>query len=169
MVAMIHFWSTLDETNPGSPAPPPSLPFRRPADYYASPVGENKPIFPKWVPYGCGSAAIVLLIVVFLAGIFVARGGIGSLFEFMFSSMQGDIDKMFTKDVQPAQKAAFDREMNAMRERVRQNRLPSDRLPPLLRDFRDAISDQRVTPAEAEKLTNEMHALNSGQKPGATR
>ena len=168
MVAMIHFWSTLDETNPGSPAPPASLPFRRPADYYSSPAGDVKRIFPKWVPYGCGSAAIVLLIVVFLAGIFAARGGMGQLLDFMFGSMQGEIDKMFTKDVQPPQKAAFDREMNAMRDRVRQNRLPIDRLQPLLRDLRDAVSDQRVTPAEAEKLTNEMHALNTGQKPAAT-
>jgi hypothetical protein len=154
MADMIHFWSTLDE---------PKLPFRRPADYYSSPVGDQKPLFPKWVPYGCGSAAIVLLVVVFLAGVFAARGGMGQLLDLMFGSMQGEIDRMFTKDVLPPQKAAFDREMKALRDRVRQNRLPIDRLQPLLRDLRDAVSDERVTPAEAEQLTKEMHALNSGR------
>ena len=149
---MIHFWSTLDE---------PNLSFRRPADYYASPVGDAKPLFPSWVPYGCGSAAIVLLVLVFLAGIFAAHGGMGQLLDLMFGQMQGDIDKMFTKDVQPAQKTAFDAEMKAMRDRVRQNQLKIDRLQPLLRDLRDAVSDEKVTAAEAGKLTKEMHALNA--------
>ena len=121
-----------------------------------------KPIFPRWVPYGCGSLAIVVLIVVFLAGIFAARGGMGQLFDFMFGSMQGEITKIFTKDVQPAQRAAFDREMKAMREAVRQNRVKIDKLQPLMRDIRDAISDERVTPAETDKLTKEMHAISSG-------
>src|SRR5579884_1621991 len=103
MADMIHFRSTLDETNPDVSAPA-SPPFRRPADYYSSPVGEKKPLFPRWVPFGCGSAAIVLLVVVFLAGIFAAHGGMGQLLDLMFGQMQGDIDKMFTKDVQPAQK-----------------------------------------------------------------
>lgn len=140
----------------------PNLPFRRPADYYSTPAADVKPIFPRWVPYGCGSLAIVVLIVVFLAGIFAARGGMGQLFDFMFGSMQGEITKIFTKDVQPAQRAAFDREMKAMREAVRQNRVKIEKLQPLMRDIRDAISDERVTPAETDKLTKEMHAISSG-------
>ena len=86
----------------------------------------------------------------------------GQLLDLMFGQMQGDIDKMFTKDVQPAQKVAFDREMKALRDGVRQNRLKIDRLQPLLRDLRDAVSDEKVTSAEADKLTKEMHALNAG-------
>ncbi|HEY6842952.1 MAG TPA: hypothetical protein VI391_02205, partial [Thermoanaerobaculia bacterium] len=122
----------------------------------------KKPIFPRWVPYGCGAAAIVLLVLVFLAGIFAAHGGMAQMLDFMFGSMQGEIDRMFTKDVSAAQKAAFDGEMKTMRDRVRQNRLKIDRLQPLLRDLRDAISDEHVTPQEARKLTDEMHALNAG-------
>jgi len=163
MADMIHFWSTLDETNPGF-SPPTSLPFRRPADYYSSPPGEKRPLFPHWVPFGCGAAAIALLLIVFLGGVFVAHGGMGQLFDMMFGSMQGEIDHMFTKDVTPAQKQAFDSEMKTMRGAVRENRLPVDRLQPLLRDFRDAVSDEHVTPAEAQKLTNEMHALNTSHR-----
>jgi len=104
----------LDEITPvnapesPTPAPPPSLPFRRPADYYSSPVGDARPLFPRWVPYGCGSAAIVVLLIVFGLGIAAQRGLMGEMFELMLASMQGEIDKMFTPDVKPADKATFD-------------------------------------------------------------
>jgi hypothetical protein len=143
----------------------PKLPFRRPADYYSTPIGETKALFPRWVPYGCGAAAIVILIVVFIGGVFAVRGGMGQLLDMMFGSMQTEIDKMFTKDVSPAQKAAFEREMKTMRDTVRHNRLPVDRLQPLLRTMRDATSDEHVTPAEADELTKEMHAINSAPPP----
>jgi hypothetical protein len=146
----------LDETSA-----PASTPFRRPADYYSTPIGDAKPLFPRWVPYGCGAAAIVILIVVFAGGVFAVRGGMGQLFDIMFGSMQTEIDKMFTKDVSPAQKAAFEREMKTMRDAVRQNRLRVDRLQPLLRTMRDATSDEQVTPAETDELTKEMHQLNT--------
>jgi hypothetical protein len=146
---------------PEPPAlPTPSLPFRRPADYYSSPVGEARPLFPKWVPYGCGTAAIVVLLIVFGLGIAVSRGAMGELFDLMFATMQGEIDKMFTKDVQPADRAAFDAEMKAMRESVRQNRLSMERLQPLLRTLREVVSDERVTPEETQQLIREIHAIN---------
>jgi hypothetical protein len=113
------------------------------------------------VTFGCGTAAVLVLIVVFLGGVFASSGGMGELLELMFGSMQTEIDKMFTKDVLPAQKAAFDREMKTMRESVRQNRIPIERLQPLLRSLREITSDNRVTPAEAQQLTQEIHAINT--------
>jgi hypothetical protein len=113
------------------------------------------------VTFGCGTAAIVALIVVFLGGLFASSGGMGELLELMFGSMQTEIDKMFTKDVLPAQKAAFDREMKTMRDSVRQNRIPIERLQPLLRSLREITSDNRVTPAEAQQLTQEIHVINT--------
>jgi len=113
------------------------------------------------VPYGCGAAAIVVLILIFLGGVFASRGGMGEVLELMFGSMQGEIDKMFTKDVPPAQKAAFDREMKTMRDSVRQNQIPIERLQPLLRSLREITSDNRVTPAEAQQLIQEIHAINT--------
>jgi hypothetical protein len=156
----------LEEITPAAPPvsepplPTPSLPFRRPADYYSAPAGERKALFPRWVPYGCGSAAIVALLVVFGVGYAVSRGGMGELLELMFASMQGEIDKMFTRDVKPSEKAGFDAEMKTMRDSVRQNRLPLDRLQPLLRSLREVTMDEHVTPAEAERLTNEIRAIN---------
>ena len=72
----------------------------------------------------------------------------GEAFDLMFATMQGEIDKLFTKDVKPAEKTAFDAEMKAMRESVRQNRISVDRLQPVLRTLRDVVSDERVTPEE---------------------
>ena len=154
----------MDEITSSNP-PPESLPFRRPADYYSTPIADVKPLFPRWVPFGCGTAAIVLLVIVFVGGMVAARGGMGQLFDMMFGSMQGEIDKMFTKDVTPAQRAAFDGEMKTMRDTVRHNRLPIDRLQPLLKTMRDVTSDEHVTPAEADQLTKEMHAINTAPPP----
>ncbi|PYQ49410.1 MAG: hypothetical protein DMF59_13700 [Acidobacteria bacterium] len=143
------------------PTPPPSLPFRRPADYYSSPVGEARPLFPRWVPFGCGSAAIVALIAVFSLGILASQGKLGELFDIAFwLPMQGEIDKMFTKDVKPADKATFDAEMKTMRESVRLNRMPMQRLQPLLQMLREVVSDERVTPPETARLIEQLRQIN---------
>ena len=138
-----------------------SAPFRRPADYYSTPIGDARPLFPRWVPYGCGAAAIVVLIVVFVGGVFAVRGGMGQLMDWMFGSMQTETEKMFTKDVTAAEKATFEREMKTMREAVRTNRLRVDRLQPLLRTMRDVSADEKVTSIETEQLIKEMHRINT--------
>ena len=49
----------MSDIIPSAPEPRP-LPFHRPADYYAAPLSEVRPIFPRWVPFGCGSASLVI-------------------------------------------------------------------------------------------------------------
>ena len=88
----------------------------------------------------------------------------GEAFDLMFATMQSEIDKLFTKDVKPAEKTAFDAEMKAMRESVRQNRISVDRLQPVLRTLRDVVSDERVTPAETKQLTEEIREINRTAK-----
>jgi hypothetical protein len=104
------------------------------------------------------------LIAVFLLGIAASRGGMGQVFDLMFAAMQGEIDKMFTREVKPAEKAAFDAEMKKMRDSVRANRLSLDRLQPLLRSLQDVTSDERVTPAETERLTREIREINARKR-----
>lgn len=148
---------TLPEVTPEPPR------FRRPADYYAAPVQDVRPLFPRWVPFGCGAASIVLILV--LAGVAagVSSGVFGSVFDLMFSEMQGEIDKMMAPDVKPPQKAAFDSEMKSMRERVRNGSLKMDRMQPLMRVMREVVSDERVTSSEVDRLTREIHALNASK------
>jgi hypothetical protein len=143
---------------------PEPLAFRRPADYYSSPVEEVRPIFPRWVPFGCGTASIVLIILLVSLAAAMSSGAFGGMFEMVFASMQGEVEKMMTPDVKPSQKAAFAAEMKAMRESIRANRLKMDRLQPLMRTMRDVVSDERVTPPEVDRLTREMHALNAARK-----
>ena len=74
--------------------------------------------------------------------------------------MQSEIDKMFTKDVKPADKATFDAEMKTMRESVRLNRMPMQRLQPLLQMLREVVSDERVTPPETARLIEQLRQIN---------
>jgi hypothetical protein len=142
----------------------PTLPFRRPADYYSTPVGDARPLFPRWVPFGCGTASIMVLLLVFALGAAVSAGALGGVLDLMFGAMQAEMDKMFTADVKPPQKAAFDAEMKTMRAAIRENRLSLDRLQPVLRSMRDASSDQHITPEETEQLTRELRDVNSSIK-----
>ena len=82
----------------------------------------------------------------------------------MFGAMQAEMDKMFTADVKPPQKAAFDAQMKTMRAAIRENRLSLDRLQPVLRSMRNASSDQDITPEETEQLTRELRDVNSSIK-----
>ena len=154
----------MPEVPPGPEQQSASLPFRRPADYYSTPAGDGRPLFPRWVPFGCGTASIVVLMLVFALGVAVSTGALGELLDLMFGSMQGEIHKMFTAEVKPPQKAVFDAEMATMRAAIRANRLSLDRLQPLLRSMRDVSSDEHVTAAETEQLTREIHEINTRKR-----
>jgi len=156
----------LSDILPPPPEPRP-LPFRRPADYYAAPLSELRPLFARWVPFGCGTASLVVMVVLFAAGAWAGSGRGGSIFATLFGTMQDEIHDMFTKDVMAAQKAAFDSEMNALRANLGNGKVSIDRLQPLLRSIRDASIDSKVTPAEAAQLTKAAHDVNAsiGQRP----
>ncbi|HXH40311.1 MAG TPA: hypothetical protein VNN08_16905, partial [Thermoanaerobaculia bacterium] len=66
------------EPTPAAPPPPAevdALPFRRPADYYAAAGTDLRPLFPRWVPVGCGWASLVFVVLLFVAGTFASRSG----------------------------------------------------------------------------------------------
>jgi len=154
----------LSDIIPIAPEPR-SLPFRRPADYYAAPLSEVRPLFPRWVPYGCGTASLLVIVVLFMAGTFAGSGKAGSLFAMLFGTMQDEIRGMLTKDVTPAQKAALDAEFKTMRGKLAAGSVSMDRLQPVLRAIRDASMDSKITPDEAAKLTRAAHDVNSVATP----
>ncbi len=117
------------------------------------------------MPFGCGTAAIVALVVLFIGGAVAGSGGAGMLFEMVFGTMQDEIDGMFTKEVQPAQKAAFDGEMKALRERMKGPGVPVAKLQPLLHAIRDASGDGHVTPKETDALTAAIRLLTRAPRP----
>ena len=149
----------MSDILPSAPEPQP-LPFRRPADYYAAPLSDVRPLFPRWVPFGCGSASLLMIAILLAGGAWAGSGKGGSIFATLFGTMQDEIHDMFTKDVTPAQKAAFDAEMNALKANLGNGKISIDRLQPLLHSIRDASIDSRITPDEAVQLTTAAHEVN---------
>ena len=151
----------MSDILPSAPEPP-SLPFRRPADYYAAPLSDVRPIFPRWVPFGCGTASLIVIAVLFGVGVLAGSGKGGSIFATLFGTMQDEIHGMFTKEVTAADKSLFDAEMKTLRGNLAKGKVSIDRLQPLLRAIRDASIDSKITPEEAKKLTAAAHQVNNG-------
>jgi hypothetical protein len=149
----------LSDIIPSAPGPRP-LPFRRPADYYAAPLSEVRPIFPPWVPYGCGAASLLVIVLLFVAGSLAGSGKAGSLIAALFGTMQDEIRGIFTREVTVGQQKVFDGEMTALRRNLEKGYVSMDRLQPLLHAIRDASIDSKITPEEAKMLTKAAHDLN---------
>lgn len=149
----------MSDIIPSAPEPRP-LPFRRPADYYAAPLSEVRPIFPRWVAFGCGAASLVAVLVLFAGGAVAGGGKGGALFATLFSAMGDEIRGMFAKDVTAAQKAAFDAEMKTLRKNLADGKVSINHLQPLLQAIRDASADSSVTMGEAERLTRAARDVN---------
>jgi hypothetical protein len=155
---MIHFLH-LDETMPDpaaapEPPPPPRAP-RVPAAYYASPA-LPPPVFPRGVVFGCGSASIVFLVVLFVCAAYADR-----FMPAAFELMQSEIDGQFTKEVPAAQRAAFDKEFSTLIARMRQGKAKVAALRPFLEKMRDAGADEKFTPEETKALTDDLRKLNT--------
>ena len=151
---------------PAEPQPPsPSLPFRQPADYYSSPV-EARPIFPRWVPIGCGTAAAVLVVILFIGGAVVSRGGLGPVMDFLLGMMQREMTAMYAPDVPAAERKALESELDGFRANIRTERVPLARLDPVMTSLREAISDNKLTTAEVEELRKKIREANT---PGPSK
>jgi hypothetical protein len=154
----------MDEFNftappPVAPQPQPpddALPFRRPADYYSTPEINRRPLFPKWVPIGCGWVAVVFVVLFFIAGTLAPKSG--SALEWVFGKIQTDMTPHFAKDVTPAQKAEFTAEMKTLRESAKAGKLKLDKTQTFLKLATD------VDPAEMDKLIAALRDVNRSVK-----
>ncbi len=133
---------------------------RLPADYYGASPYEVRPIFPRWVPVGCGIAAAALLLVAFAVGAIVAHTGVGNLMDLLLGSMQNEIQPMYAREMSPAQRASLDSEFGRLRANVRDEKLSIARLDPVISAVREASADHTISAAEAVKMTGAMKALN---------
>ena len=145
------------------PAPAPhSLPFQRPADYYSTPESRLRPIFPRWVPIGCGWAALVFVVLLFVGGAFAPRSG--SILDMLFGKIQDDLVQHFSKDVTAAQRTSFDFEMHAMRASAKNGKLKLDRTQKFLRLATEVDGDEKIDQREADKLIAAAHDVNQSVK-----
>lgn len=153
------------ELPPATPPPMPAadtFPFRRPADYYASPGSDLRPLVPRGVPIGCGWASVVFVILLFAAGAFAPRSG--ALLGKLFGSIGDDVAKHFTSDVTPVQKAAFAAEMKTLRAAASQGKLKLDKTQSFLKLATDVDADDKVDHAEADKLIAALRDVNRSVK-----
>jgi hypothetical protein len=160
----------LDDITPNElqlPEPPPvpapnPLPFQRPAEYYAAPEPSLRPMFPRWVPIGCGWISLVFVIVLFAAGTFAPKSG--SILDMLFGKIQDDLAQHFAKDVTPAQKASFAAEMKTMRDAAKNGKLKLDRTQTFLKLATELDGDEKVDQAEADKLIAAARDVNRSVK-----
>ncbi|HEV7426139.1 MAG TPA: hypothetical protein VGQ46_07200 [Thermoanaerobaculia bacterium] len=149
--------------SPPSPEPAPdALPFRRPADYYSTPGSDLRPLFPRWVPVGCGWAALVFVVLFFVAGAFAPNSGV--VMDWFFGKIERDMTPHFTKSVTPAQKAAFSAEMKTLRATAKAGKLHFDKTQNFLKLITDVDSDEKIDPAEADKLIVSVRDVNRTAK-----
>jgi hypothetical protein len=145
----------LSEITPEKPA------TRLPADYYSAPVSESNRMLPRWVTIGCGTAALIIIVLLFAAGAFVNSGGGTRAFGWFFGRMQSEILAMCDRDVKPAQKTDFAAEMSALQQRVARGKVKSDDLLEVFRMIRDDAGDEDVTSAELDQLTAKLREINA--------
>jgi len=134
--------------------------IRLPADYYSTPASEVTPIFPKWVPMGCGMAAAAFLLVGFIGGAVVMHTGLGRLFSFVLDMSISEIQPMIGKDVTPAQKQALNAELSQLSKNLKSEKTSLTRLQPVLETMKDAMADKKITAAETQKITSDAHTAN---------
>ena len=131
----------------------PSGNFRFPAEYYCAPLSEVRPIFPRWVPIGCGSAAAVVLVLMFAAGALVAGPYFGELMDLFVGTSVGELRGMYTADVSAAEKQRFDAEIERMRSGLRNGKFGPKNLQPFVKEMQTATGDKHITGEELERLT----------------
>jgi hypothetical protein len=154
----------MDEFNLTAPPEPAadSLPFRLPADYYSTPGTNVRPLFPKWVPIGCGWASLLFVVLLFVGGAFAPKSG--TALEWVFGKMETDMTPHFAKNVTPAQKAQFAAEMKTLRISAKTGKLKLEKTQNFLKLATEVDSDEKIDPAEADKLIAAVRDVNSSVK-----
>jgi hypothetical protein len=157
---MIHSTRSMPSGNLAEP----QRPFRFPADYYTAPLSEVTPIFPRWVPMGCGSASAVFLVLLFVAGAVFTGSYFGEFMDFIIGTSLGEVRSMYGPDVTMEQKERFETELETMRTALRGGNVPVQKLQPFMKSMQAAISDKRVTGQELDELTKAAHEATEAKK-----
>ena len=145
-----------------APEPLPQRRFLWPADYYSGPT--PTPVLPRWAPYGCGGAAVLVLIIVFVGGAFLAGGGFVQLMDMVFGMTLGEMRGMYNPEVAAVQKTALENEIEALRKNLREEKISPASLDPVLQAMRRGTSDEKLTAAEVQEITAAAKKANAAKK-----
>ncbi|MBV9495750.1 MAG: hypothetical protein JOZ54_16000 [Acidobacteria bacterium] len=140
---------------------------RVPADYYSAPTSTLRPLFPTWVPFGCGSASLAFLLLLFVGGAWVQRGGMESMMNLVLGTMQTEMEGMYAKDVPDADKKALSEAMASFRANVQADVVPLTQVQTVLKIVQPAIADNSLTRAEVATITEAIRKANVPAAPKA--
>lgn len=166
----------MDQTNPpehpqplpgsvegpsGEPAPVAGS-YQRPADYYSTqaPQPAKKSGCPKWLLFGCGGLGCLGLIVLFVGGAWLMKGGSGMLGQFIVSQLEKDADELFEAEVSPEARQTLKAELAQLKEHIGEGRVDLMALQPLLTEMNQAIRDQSLSPEEVDSLNEALLGIN---------
>ncbi|MEO8383407.1 MAG: hypothetical protein ABI779_27370 [Acidobacteriota bacterium] len=124
--------------------------FMWPADYYTGP--SPRAVLPRGVTYGCGAASLVVLVVVFAGGAFLASGGMAQFMDFALGMTMGDVRGIYAKDVTAAEKQELEDAIEALRSDLRDGKAPVTKLQPVLEALRLTMADGKMSPAEVKQV-----------------
>ena len=145
---------------------PESMPARRfvwPAEYYSGP--SPVAVLPRGVTFGCGAAALVVMILVFAGGAFMASGGLVQLMDLALGMSMGDLRGMYASNVTAAQKKELDAAIEQLRGGLRNGKVSVAQLQPVLETMRKGIADQKMTSAEVQALTAAARKASASKLP----
>jgi hypothetical protein len=135
--------------------------FQKPADYYSAPPGQRGKGIPRGMQIGCGVAGLLFIGLMFLGATFLSAEGAGKFMGFLFGRLKSEISAMTAADVTAEQKQALDRELDVLIRKTESNDLNIVSLQPLLREMREAVVDNRLSPDEVTRLTRILRELNA--------
>ncbi|MFN2238342.1 MAG: hypothetical protein ABR524_03030 [Thermoanaerobaculia bacterium] len=175
----------MDQTNPpehpqplpggvegpsGEPAAPVAGSYQRPADYYSTqaPQPEKKSGCPKWLLFGCGGLGCLGLIVLFVGGAWLMKGGSGMLGQFIVSQLEKDADEWFEAEVSPESRQTLKEELARLKEHIGEGRVDLTALQPLLMEMNQAIRDQSLSAEEVDSLNEALLGINEDAGAGTT-
>jgi hypothetical protein len=134
--------------------------FVWPSDYYSS--ATPAPVIPRGVAYGCGGAALLALIVIFVLGAALSGGGFNRFLDMSLGMSLGEMRGMYAAEVTPQRKASLEAEIEKMRVSLRSEKVSVVNLQPFLEGLRSAVADDRVTAQEAMLLEESVRKINAG-------
>jgi hypothetical protein len=134
----------------------------RPADYYSGP--SPAAVLPRGVTFGCGAASIAALLLLAGGGMWLSSGGLVDFMDLTFGMSMGEVRGAFTPDVTAAQKKELEESIEALRENLRNRKVPVGNLNPVLQTMQKGIRDKKMQPAEVEALTAAARKANQPPK-----
>jgi hypothetical protein len=143
------------------PALPKTAPFRLPADYYSTDLSSVRPIFPRWVAFGCGTAAIALILLLVGVGGWLAGGGGVIALDWMFGQLHTELKPLLAKDVTTGQKTRLESEIKMLRANMKSGKVTFQQAQPVLQVLQKVIGDQTVTKAEVDQLNGALDVANA--------